>query len=268
MKLGAIVYGLSEVGTTEFPHGSPDFLLKTPEEDAELSILKDHLKSVAKTELGKLDLKSEDILWLSPRTKVLQKEVVPFPDASVIKMWIDDNGARRSYADGGDLDPRVYMPGFKAEGYTHLLLLKLPFLIYDVEAFLEKIILCKDNTHFIASYNYSTEDVSDYDESPIVMNVQNANHHFMMLSNILKDVDDAKIKTVDWTSCGFKQLPDKWVDDVGQPILLRVLRAGYENAESEDIEYLVKKVGIHESCEMDMYQHISDYCYQVGTINA
>ena len=93
MKLGVIVYGLSEVGTTEFPHGSPDFLLKTPEEDAELNVLKDYLKSIAKTELSKLNLKSEDILWLSPRTKLLQKEVVPFPDASVIKMWIDENGA-------------------------------------------------------------------------------------------------------------------------------------------------------------------------------
>ena len=267
MKLGVIVYGLSEVGTTEFPRGTPDMLLKTPEEDAELKVLKDYLKNIAKTELSKLNLKSEDILWLSPRTNLKQKEVVSFPDARVIKMWIDENGARKSYGDGGDYDPRVYMPGFKAEGYTHLLLLKFPFLIYDAEAFLEKIVLCKGDTHFLASYNYSTEDIDDYDDSPIVMNVQNANHHFMIMKKtILKDVNKDKIRTVDWTSVGFKQLPDKWVDDVGQPVLLRVLRAGYENAESDDIEYLVKKVGIHESCEMDMYKHIQDYCTQAGNV--
>ena len=184
MKLGVIVYGLSEVGTTEFPRGTPDMLLKTPEEDAELKVLKDYLKNIAKTELSKLNLKSEDILWLSPRTNLRQKEVVSFPDASVIKMWIDENGARKSYGDGGDYDPRVYMPGFKAEGYTHLLLLKFPFLIYDAEAFLEKIVLCKGDTHFLASYNYSTEDIDDYDDSPIVMNVQNANHHFMIMKNV------------------------------------------------------------------------------------
>ena len=45
-----------------------------------------------------------------------------------------------------------------------------------------------------------------------------------------------------------------------------MLRAGYENAESDDIEYLVKKVGIHESCEMDMYKHIQDYCTQAGNV--
>ena len=144
-------------------------LRKTPEEDAELSILKDYLKSIAKTELSKLNLKSEDILWLSPRTKVLQKEVVPFPDASVIKMWIDENGARRSYADGGDLDPRVYMPGFKAEGYTHLLLLKLPFLIYDAEAFLEKIVLVETSLGKISEYAGTTKTSSKANPSCITL---------------------------------------------------------------------------------------------------
>ena len=255
---------MSEVGTTEFPGGTPDFLRKTPEEDAELSILKDYLKSIAKQELSKLNLKSEDILWLSPRGKLQQKEAETFPNADVIKMWIDENGARRSYADGGDIDPRVYMPGFKAEGYTHLLLLKLPFLIYDPEAFLEKIVLCKGDTHFLASYNLSTQDPDDYDGSPLVINVQNANHHFMMLSNLLKDVNKEKIRTIDWPSCGFRQLPDKWVDDIGQPILLRILRAGYENAETKDIEYLIKQAGISERNQLGYYKHIQEYCTQAG----
>ncbi len=213
MKLGAIVWGLPD-------HFNIDIHNK----------LGAILKPFTQTQLAKFGIEKGDTLWIG---SCFDTTLIPMGERES-KIDMQDTGNGKNAI--GSKDPRDYISVFKALGYTHLLLIKMPFLVGNYmlagkqvsEDALNNLILLmtsKEDIHFIAQPNYDTDESDDWDIMPIIVDINTANPEFMLYNKPLANVHEDNIKSYDFTSIGLYAGNMSWVDEVGSEAFLRVLES-------------------------------------------
>ena len=273
MKLGAIIWGLPEnYNVTVY------------------NKLGKILKTITESQLTKIGIHKEHTLWLG---SCYETELTLLRESDTVSMELSANGSK-AY---GSKDPRDYLKHFKAEGFTHIMLLQMPVLIglpgqmnfsraivkdlnldkleeyiaptgeavpANIEAItnLLNLIDNKESIHFIAQPNHMTAIADDWDLSPIIVDLRYATHEFMLFNKPLANINEDNIKSYDFGSVGMHTGDRGWVSDVKASAFLRVLEATTPN--KDDIEEVLTG-----SLELNIYNEdiLLGLCKSIKEIN-
>ena len=223
MKLGAIVWGLPEINIDT--HNKLGAILK----------------SYTQNQLAKLGIEKADTLWIG---SCFNTSLIPMGEKSS-SLDLQDAGDGLNAI--GSKDPRDYLAIFKQKGFTHLLMVNMPFMVgsdmlqdkHVSEDAMHNLLLlteAKENIHFIAQPNFDDDEFDDWDISPIIVDVNCANAEFMLYNKPLANVNVDNIKSYDFTSVGLYAGNLSWVDEIGSETFLRVLEA--DIPADKDIQFL------------------------------
>jgi len=253
MKLGAIIWGLPE---------NYNFTVYNK--------LGNILKTITESQLAKIGVLKEHTLWLG---SCYETELTSLRESDNVSMELSANGSK-AY---GSKDPRDYLKKFKAEGFTHIMLLQMPILIglpehmnfsrsivrdlnlnkleeyiaptgeavpanFEAITNLLNLIDNKESIHFIAQPNYVTSTADDWDLSPIIVDLRYATHEFMLFNKPLANINEDNIKSYDFGSVGMHTGDRSWVNDTKASTFLRVLEANTDQTVSaeEDIKEVLE----------------------------
>ena len=156
MKLGAIVWGLPEINIDT--HNKLGAILKP----------------YTQKQLAKLGIEKADTLWIG---SCFNTSLIPMGEKSS-SLDLQDAGDGLNAI--GSKDPRDYLAIFKQKGFTHLLMVNMPFMVgsdmlqdkpvsEDAMHNLLLLMEAKENIHFIAQPNFDDDEFDDWDISPIIV---------------------------------------------------------------------------------------------------
>ena len=236
MKIGAIIWGLPE-----------SYDVSTHES------LNNLLKPFASQQLKNLDITPQDTLWLT--SKYNTNLVQTARTADEVSMVLDSKGNSQAQ---GSKDPREYIELFKAQEYTHLFILRLPFVITENHNLDNAILLMMSkNIDFMAQWS---ELNNEWDPSPLLINLNTATKQFMLHNRPLANISENNIRSTNWATYGFFQGPPSWVSEEYVDRLVSLCGPS-KDADQDKIDAEILKKQLPESSILneDFYQAFKDY---------